>query len=600
MTEIATERQASARSPTENYRGLRVQHRLGARPRRSRSTCWTRASTSTAARSAFTAGRQALLHRRGARRRRVAGGRRHRPDGARGRGQRDTPGDRPDRATRSSAGSWRKPKIGLYTNSAFIPTNPNYITGANVAGNSGHCALSGLPSAQSPSSYCEAMHALGVKLGLPASTLDHAGHVSRSPRPTSTGKLVSENFTALINPNGTIADDDGHPAGDHAARARPEGVHQRRRQLRRHQRQRRQRRAHDQRGDAGHVAVEQSPGPAHAGLDVRRARSTRPTRSPGASTSAAGSTVTPTATRCSTPATLGTGTSVVKYRQHAGREVRLRGQRDAAAGTAARRRRAALRLRPLGPVRVQPVLPLLEGAGRAARAQRRAVPEGRRRHGAPAPTPDVGRAGPAGGRDRAGRGPVAKGQSAAGAGRAAGDQGAGTDRDVRIKVKRARRRQAQGGRARRAKLSKSVKQQAALLDDQDHRHARGQGRAHVGRARPQGLGRRASRGLDRRKVTPDLRARLDASYRTPGASGSGGRAVLRTWVGRSRQGVRRRRDAMYQQVLDPVGDSLFLSALVAMMPLATLFVLLGGPEAARPTSPASPRWSWRSLVAILV
>src|SRR3954454_20734767 len=33
---------------------------------------------------------------------------------------------------------------------------------------------------------------------------------------------------------------------------------------------------------------------------------------------------------------------------------------------------------------------------------------------------------------------------------------------------------------------------------------------------------------------------------------------------------------MYKQVLDPVGNSLFLSALVAMIPLATLFVLLGG------------------------
>ena len=33
---------------------------------------------------------------------------------------------------------------------------------------------------------------------------------------------------------------------------------------------------------------------------------------------------------------------------------------------------------------------------------------------------------------------------------------------------------------------------------------------------------------------------------------------------------------MYQQVLDPVGGSLFASALVAMIPLATLFVLLGG------------------------
>src|SRR5215212_2393081 len=33
---------------------------------------------------------------------------------------------------------------------------------------------------------------------------------------------------------------------------------------------------------------------------------------------------------------------------------------------------------------------------------------------------------------------------------------------------------------------------------------------------------------------------------------------------------------MYKQVLDSVGDSLFLSALVAMIPLATLFLLLGG------------------------
>src|SRR4051794_11726969 len=33
---------------------------------------------------------------------------------------------------------------------------------------------------------------------------------------------------------------------------------------------------------------------------------------------------------------------------------------------------------------------------------------------------------------------------------------------------------------------------------------------------------------------------------------------------------------MYKQVLDPVSDSLFLSALVAMIPLATLFLLLGG------------------------
>jgi len=33
---------------------------------------------------------------------------------------------------------------------------------------------------------------------------------------------------------------------------------------------------------------------------------------------------------------------------------------------------------------------------------------------------------------------------------------------------------------------------------------------------------------------------------------------------------------MYKQVLDPVGDSLFLSAIFAALPLITLFILLGG------------------------
>src|SRR6187200_802806 len=33
---------------------------------------------------------------------------------------------------------------------------------------------------------------------------------------------------------------------------------------------------------------------------------------------------------------------------------------------------------------------------------------------------------------------------------------------------------------------------------------------------------------------------------------------------------------MYKQVLDPVGDSLFVSTLFAIIPLATLFILLGG------------------------
>ena len=33
---------------------------------------------------------------------------------------------------------------------------------------------------------------------------------------------------------------------------------------------------------------------------------------------------------------------------------------------------------------------------------------------------------------------------------------------------------------------------------------------------------------------------------------------------------------MYKQVLDPVGNSLFVSSLFALIPLATLFILLGG------------------------
>ena len=34
--------------------------------------------------------------------------------------------------------------------------------------------------------------------------------------------------------------------------------------------------------------------------------------------------------------------------------------------------------------------------------------------------------------------------------------------------------------------------------------------------------------------------------------------------------------AAYKQVLDPVGDSLFASTIFAVLPLVTLFVLLGG------------------------
>ena len=45
---------------------------------------------------------------------------------------------------------------------------------------------------------------------------------------------------------------------------------------------------------------------------------------------------------------------------------------------------------------------------------------------------------------------------------------------------------------------------------------------------------------------------------------------------------------MYQQVTDPVGDSLGLSVIFAVVPLITLFVLLGGLKWPR-TGPRSPR-----------
>ena len=303
MTEVARRHQVRHGADRE-LPGLRVQHGLGARPRRSRSTCSTRASTSIAACSPSPQGGKrfytgaALVD--GAS---LAGAGVNLAALAALADKRDTPVSGltgyPVQRRQLSV-----PKIGVYTNSPFIPTNPNYISGPNVAGNSGHCALSGLPGAQSPSSYCEAMHALSVKLGLPASDARPRPGVSCPVTSADIAKpasCVNENFTALINPNGTIATTARHPA----RRSRPtghraEGVHQRRRHLRRHQRQRRQRRAHDQRGDAGHRHRRASTRTCSPRVRRSTRRSTRPTRSPGASTSAAGSTATPTATRCST------------------------------------------------------------------------------------------------------------------------------------------------------------------------------------------------------------------------------------------------------------------------------------------------------------
>ena len=55
---------------------------------------------------------------------------------------------------------------------------------------------------------------------------------------------------------------------------------------------------------------------------------------------------------------------------------------------------------------------------------------------------------------------------------------------------------------------------------------------------------------------------------------------------------------MYEQVFDPVGDSLGLSAIFAALPLLTLFVMLGGFKVtawkAGPRVAGASRWWWRS------
>ena len=57
---------------------------------------------------------------------------------------------------------------------------------------------------------------------------------------------------------------------------------------------------------------------------------------------------------------------------------------------------------------------------------------------------------------------------------------------------------------------------------------------------------------------------------------------------------------MYKQVFDPVGDSLFYSSLFALIPIVTLFVLLGGLRMGRRTRGARSRSASSILVAIIV
>ena len=94
-----------------------------------------------------------------------------------------------------------KPKIGLYTGSATIPSNPLFPEGPNVNGTSRHCALS-----SGGTSFCEALHALAVKLEVPLSTL-----IPVTSADLAANKLVTDGFTAFINPGSTIATTTGTP-----------------------------------------------------------------------------------------------------------------------------------------------------------------------------------------------------------------------------------------------------------------------------------------------------------------------------------------------------------------------------------------------------
>lgn len=94
-----------------------------------------------------------------------------------------------------------KPKIGLYTGATTIPSNPLFISGPNVNGTSGHCALTG------PTGFCEALHSLAVKNEIPLSTL-----IPVTQTDIIDGKLASQGFTALINPGLSMPTTSGTPA----------------------------------------------------------------------------------------------------------------------------------------------------------------------------------------------------------------------------------------------------------------------------------------------------------------------------------------------------------------------------------------------------
>jgi Zinc carboxypeptidase len=85
-----------------------------------------------------------------------------------------------------------KPKIGLYTGAATIPSNPLFEQGGTE-----YCGAN---------AFCEALHDLGVKLGIPTSVI-----VPVTSADLTNDVLTSGGFTAFINPGSSIAVTSGTP-----------------------------------------------------------------------------------------------------------------------------------------------------------------------------------------------------------------------------------------------------------------------------------------------------------------------------------------------------------------------------------------------------
>jgi hypothetical protein len=85
-----------------------------------------------------------------------------------------------------------EPKIGLYTGSTAVPTNP-----LQPGAGTGHCSTAGLTGA---TNYCEALNVLAIQLDIPLTVIQPVTSTD-----LAAGFLVSQNYTAFVNPGQTIA-----------------------------------------------------------------------------------------------------------------------------------------------------------------------------------------------------------------------------------------------------------------------------------------------------------------------------------------------------------------------------------------------------------